>query len=71
MHYAFGDTIAGVKLSQLGNNYDYGILKFLRALHDVPPQLARSRHLLHHEWALLTIKKKADAGKICTTRGII
>ena len=36
MRYAFGDTIAGVKLCQLGNNYDYGILKFLRALRDVP-----------------------------------
>jgi hypothetical protein len=42
MCYAFSDTIAGVKLCQLGNNYDYGILKFLRGLRDVP-----------HNWRVL------------------
>jgi len=53
----------------VGNNYDYGILKFLRALRDVPTigafYVLCRRAVTECQWALLTSKKKRpDAGKI-------
>ena len=49
-------------MCQVGNNYDYGILKFLRALRDVPTigafYVLCRRAVTECQWALLTNKKK-------------